>query len=282
MDALTIDENSILEKVKAAAEVGDQETWDEAVGQLYVLYRVRVLRWARVATRSQQDAEDVASLVWKRFWKEFKHDKSSPKGFLWQLVQWVATDFYRPRDASLGKEPLREAERDQEGSEYNFVDTRDTAENLLRQIRLCELVLEVAFKNNPAHQRLSFGFRDMLEWTPMEIVTKLSGEYLNALCHKLRLDYLAVSSIELARLNRLLAPLCEDLKARNEKVMIHYKTRETWAPLLHRIAKDTKLEEYYIPYPGSLDTRSANITEWAETVRRKVIMELRKLGIASR
>jgi len=220
-------------------------------------------------SRTHADAEDIASETWLRFCKcadRFDPQRASLLTFLRAIARNAAIDFYRKvrENDSPG---ARETAETAAPIDLEFPALRQEYERIL---------LYVMSDIGPPHQRITFGFHKMLEWNASEIAGRLSPRMLGELAKTLAEDYRRAARLPGEYSARAFAPLMADLARAVGRCLKDSKTRSTWMHLADKVAKDTRLEEYYTG--GERTHRTQNIEQWSTSLRRRVILRLASSG----
>ena len=235
---------------------------------IYGAYASTISRLARFFTRDDADAEDVALLVWERFWRylpKIDPARGSMLVLLRNFLRSATTENYRlRRELDLQFEPDALTE---DTPEERIVRVEKRAE-LLSVFE--ETLEEVLVHGGPPHERIVFGFNRLLQWLPSEMTWIFSNLTLGDLERRLEATYgeetgSSLGTAETFRRLRL------DLQQTNG-AFLRRRQPPSSASLLHQIAASTQLREYFIG--ETQEAHQREISNWVQQVRRRVLHRL--------
>ena len=244
------------------AMVGDRGAFET----LHNAYATVVYCCIRQHINTTADAQEIAQATWHMVWEKMSTYDPARGNFPAFVLFWARlmrrryyTAMRKHQHATLLAQRL--ARSGQAGDEA-----------LLVPMMYEELLRLTLGGINPPHQTLAFGFSQLLEWTPREVVGSLSDIPLAKLAAMLETAYLQAvrpPAARLARLRSCFAPLHAAMSHTLDKVLCENKTRRTYSALLARTVGQTAFHNYYRD-PGNQQQSAADITCWWFSVERRV------------
>lgn len=270
----------VIEDALLVAEAvrGDESAAAQAKEQLRASSAEQVRGYCRARTRNALDAEEVEQNTWDAIYSNlegYDPGRGPFVAFAKYRVHLALLDYYRksPYVVLLLSELLRrypDARHEEEVLELiaqASIDSKDLPLELLEP-KCYEALLRTTFSiSNPPHQLIAFGYCQLLEWKPAELVAERSDHRLEDMVKELQARYQEIAAIPQDRVAPLFAQLHKKLKLRVEEV-VHPSAHAAYEDLLHRIAGETTLRDYYSKEP------TANVSDWVYRVKRRVTDEL--------
>lgn len=248
-------------RIQRAME-GDREAFDT----LHNAYAIVVYCCIRQHINTTADAQEIAQATWHMVWKKMPTYDSARGNFPAFVLFWAR--FMRRRYYTAMRKHQNATLLAQ-----RLAGSRQVGDEALLVPVLYEELLRLTLSGiNPPHQTIAFGFSQLLEWTPREMVVSLSDIPLAKLAAMLESAYLQAVRPPGARLERLrscFAPLHAAMAHTLDEVLCENKTRRTYSALLARTVGQTTFHNYYRD-PGNQQQAAADITCWWFAVERRV------------
>jgi len=249
----------------------------DAFEELYRMYEQAVYGYIRVRVPRDEDAQDLAQETWVQLWE--KRGSYDPKySFFTWARYWASVNILRYYDRKrpvpiaelFGRFPELEDEEEVQDAVDRLVAGQeswmDPSEDWEMLTRLLYLTFE---RGGYPWELIAFGFNKLIGgWRPRFIVEKLSEVVMRKLARMLEESYVVGSSVALPEeVHRCFEPLHSKMGCKVGEVLdpSDVTSVRRLKRILQELVGRTVLRNYYGRNP------EANISDWSDKVRRKVL-----------
>jgi len=234
----------ILDRVRCEAS-------EEAFSEIFSLCSPFVSKIAKSIAQPPMDPADIEQQVWMNVWK-YRLSLSPDRGAFFAFLRKITLRQVRPA-----------MERPHE--DVDDVGAWDSAANT------AEFFLGILFdgdRSSSPESVLSFAFRDLLDWTPREIVTEHANTTFDELMNAFLADYANVSGVEGSKLRKISAPFLA-LLASSPVQVGGDKRKESQSS--DSIPQAQSRQVGGTPFRGTIGKLDeTKVKSWADTAKRKI------------
>jgi DNA-directed RNA polymerase specialized sigma24 family protein len=248
----------------------------EAFGELWAVHSKALFGFIRIRARKDDDAADILQETALQLFEsgitdfdptlaQFRH---FAKAYAQNRLKRHFTSQHRRSETSLnGSSNTGGGPTDTPPKEP--VDPSRGPDVIAEELELIHRALRVAFSlKSPLHQLIVFGFHQLLEFEPQQIVLELSPFVLFELAARLQIGYAAKSAFPESEVVGFFEDLRTRLPLGFRVVVKHPKTRKLYPALRERIMGSIALEEFY-PEERNHE-RNDVVAQWSAHVLRRL------------